>query len=298
MRSLRLVIALAIAALVVAACSFTRLAYMNAPLAYDNATPVLAWMAGDYVDLSGSQKAWVREHLARAMAWHRARELPEYRRFLEYLAVRAEGTITAADARAVHRSVRAYYHRALDHIAPDIADLLLQLDDEQIAQLEQKFAKDNRKFVKESIRDSPEERRERDAKRYLEHLEEWLGELTDAQRDLVFERVAAFGEFPEDQLADRRYRQSAIVAIAREKPPRDKAIEEVRRVLVQTDSWRRAEYREKVRARDEKLFQLVADLGATLTPEQRAALRQRIRGFTRDVSELAAQAARPSASGS
>ena len=298
MRSIRLVVALAIAVLVVAACSFTRLAYLNAPLAYDNATPVLAWMAGDYVDLSGSQKAWVREHVAHAMAWHRARELPEYRRFLEDLAVRAEGRITADDARAVHHAVRAYYHRALDHIAPDIADLLLQLDDEQVAQLEQKFAKDNRKFVKESIKDSPDERRERDAKRYLEHLEEWLGDLTDAQRDLVFERVSAFGEFPEDQLADRRYRQSAIVAIAREKPPRDKAIEEVRRILVQTDSWRRAEYREKVRARDEKLFQLVADLGATLTPEQRAALRERIRGFTRDVSELAAQAARPSASGS
>ena len=297
MRLLRPLLALA-AALLATACSFTRLAYMNAPLAYDNATPVLAWMAGDYVDLSGGQRAWVREHLARAMAWHRARELPEYRRFLEELAVRAEGTITAEDARAVHRAVRAYYHRALDHIAPDIADLLLQLDEEQVAQLEQKFEKDNRKFVKESVKDSPDERRERDAKRYVEHLEEWLGELTDAQRDLVFERVAAFGEFPEDQLADRRLRQLAIVAIAREKPPRDKAIDEVRRVLVRTDSWRRTEYREKVRQRDEKLFQLVADIGATLTPEQRAALRTRIRGFTRDVSQLAAQAARPSASGS
>ena len=298
MRPLRLLVAAAIATLLVAACSFTRLAYMNAPLAYDNATPVLAWMAGDYVDLSGEQKAWVRDHVARAMAWHRARELPEYRHFLEDLAVRAEGPITADDARAVHHAVRAYYHRALDHIAPDIADLLLQLDEEQVAQLEHKFEKDNRKFVKESLKDSPDERRRRDAKRYLGHLEEWVGDLTDAQRELVFERVAAFGEFPEDQLADRHYRQAAILAIARDKPPRDKAVDEVRRVLVRTDSWRRAEYREKVRQRDEKLFELVADLGATLTREQRAALLARIRGFNHDVSELVAQARRPSASGS
>ena len=287
------------ATLLVAACSFTRLAYMNAPLAYENLTPVLAWMAGDYVDMSGGQKDWVCERLERAMVWHRARELPEYRRFLEDALARAEGPIGADDARFVHRTVRAYYHRALDHLAPDIADLLLQLDDEQIAQLEGKFEKDNKKFIKESIKDSPEERRRRDAKKYLDHLEEWVGDLTDAQRDLVYNRVASFGEFPEDQLADRRYRQAGIVAIAKGKPPREKAIDEVRRLLVRTDSWRRAEYREKVRGRDERLFQLMAELGATLSPEQRAALRSRIRRFMNDVSELSASSReRPSATGS
>ena len=287
MRTIGRLIALA-AVLLAAACSFTRLAYMNAPLAYENATPVLAWMAGDYVDMSGDQKDWVRERLGRAMAWHRAQELPAYRRFLEDLLARAEGSISADDARFVHKSVRAYYHRALDHIAPDIADLLLQLDEEQVAQLERKFEKDDRKFIKESIKDSPEERRRRDAQKYLDHLEEWVGDLTEAQRDLVFSRVAGFGEFPEDQLADRRYRQAGILAIAKSKPPREKAIDEVRRLLVRTDSWRRVEYREKVRGRDERLFQLMADLGATLSAEQRSALQSRIRRFLRDVEQLAA----------
>lgn len=285
------------AALLVAACSFTRLAYMNTSFAYDNATPMLAWMAGDYVDMSGGQKDWVRERLQRAMAWHRAQELPEYRRFLEKVLARAEdGTISADDARFVHRSVRAYYHRALDYLAPDIADLLLQLDEEQVAQLEAKFDKDNKKFVKESIKGSPDERRRRDAKKYLEHLEEWVGDLTEEQRELVYNRVAALGEFPEDQLADRRYRQMGIVAIAKTRPPRDKAVDEVRRLLVRTDSWRRPEYIEKVRQRDERLFQLVADLGATLSAEQRAALQNRIRRFMNDCSELSAAASRERAS--
>jgi hypothetical protein len=279
---------LAVAALLVAACSFTRLAYMNAALAYENATPVLAWMAGDYVDMSGGQKDWVRERLQRAMAWHRAQELPEYRRFLEDMLARADGTITADDARFVHHSVRAYYHRALDHIAPDIADFVLQLDEEQVARLERRFEKDNRKFVTESLKDTPEERRRRAARKYLEHIEEWVGDLSESQRELVFSRVAELGEFPEDQLADRRYRQAEIVALARARPPREKAIEELRRLLVRTESWRRAEYREKVRLRDERLFEMFGELGATLTPEQRAALRARVRGFMHEVAELSA----------
>ena len=83
MRRLRSLIVLALAVFLGAACSFTRLAYMSTSLAYGNATPVLAWMAADYVDMSGDQKDWVRDRLTRAMAWHRAQELPEYRRFLE-----------------------------------------------------------------------------------------------------------------------------------------------------------------------------------------------------------------------
>ena len=287
MRSIRF-LSVVLVTLALAACSFTRLAYMNASLAYENATPVLAWMAGDYVDMSGGQKEWVRERLERAMAWHRARELPDYRRFLDDLLVRAEGTITVDDARLVYRAVREYYHRALDHIAPDLADFLLQLDEEQVAQLERKFAADNRKFVKESIEGSPEERQRRDANKVLEHIEEWVGELTDAQRELVFKRVAAFGQFPEDQLADRRYRQTGILALVRARPPRDRMVEQLRRLLVQTDSWRRPEYRDKVRVRDERLFEMVAELGATLSPEQRAAMRERVRRFMRDVTELTA----------
>ncbi len=290
-RSLRTSIIVAVAALLAAACSFTRLAYMSTPVAYENATPVLAWMAGDYVDMSGELRTWVRARLDRAMAWHRARELPEYRRFLEDMLARVDDGISADDARFVHTTVRAYYHRALDHIAPDIADFLLQLDDEQVAQLERRFEKDNRKFVEESLKDTPEERRRRAAKRYLEHIEEWTGELNEAQREIVFNRVAGLGQFPEDQLADRRYRQTEIVALARAKPPREKVIDEVRRLLVRTDSWRRDEYREKVRARDERVFAMFAELGATLTPEQRTALRERVRRFIRDVTELTASAA-------
>src|SRR5436190_7021550 len=84
------------ALLILSACSFTKLAYMNAALAYDNATPVLAWLVDDYVDMSGSQKGWVKNRLRTAMDWHRRQELPEYRRFVEGLIEKAADGINAA----------------------------------------------------------------------------------------------------------------------------------------------------------------------------------------------------------
>lgn len=283
-------LALAAAALLVAACGLTRLAYSNAALAYSNATPVLAWMVGDYVDLSGMQKDWVRERLARAFAWHRSEQLPEFRRFFETVLKQAEDTINADEARADHRQLRAHYLRLLERMLPDIAEFLLHLDPQQVAQMERKFADDNRKIVKEATRGSPEERRERRLKKFFDHIEEWTGRLSGAQRDLVAERVAAMEDPLEDRLADRRYRQGEILSLARNKLSRGEAIAALKRVLVDTETWRQPRYLQKLRERDEKLFEMVAALSETLTPEQRAHFQKRVRGFMRDITELTASA--------
>jgi hypothetical protein len=286
-RALRLIV-LAAAALLLASCSFTRLAYMNAALAYTNATPVLAWMVGDYVELSGAQKDWVRERLGRGFAWHRAEQLPEYRRFFETVLKQAEDTISVEEARAGYREVRTLYHRLLERMAPDIADFLLQLDAEQVAQMERKFGDDNRKVAREAAQGSPEARRERRLKRYLDHIEEWTGRLSGPQHGLVAERVAAMEDPVEERVADRRYRQGEILSLVRNKPPREQAIAALKRLLVDTESWRQPRYLQKLRERDEKLFAMIAALSQTLTPEQRDHFQKRVRGFMRDITELTA----------
>lgn len=287
MRRLAPILALA-AACLLAACSLTRLAYSNAALAYANATPVLAWMVGDYVEMSDFQKGWVRERLAKTMAWHRASELPEYRRFFEWALARAEDGISVEDARAGHRELRARYHRLLEHMLPDMADFLMQLDAEQIIQLERRFAEDNRKIVKESVEGTPEERQARRVGKLLDHIEEWTGRLSDSQRELVAGRALAFPELLEERLGDRGYRQAEALALARSRPSREQAIARLKFLLVDTDTWRRPDLLKKMRERDEQLFAMIAALSATLSAEQRVHLQKRMRGFMRDIIELTA----------
>lgn len=276
------------AGLVLASCSLTGLVFSNVTIAYNNATPVIAWMVDDYVDLSDAQKSWMRERLSRTIAWHRAQELPEYRRFFATVSAQVQDNISVEEARAAHREVRERYHRLLEHMLPDMAQLLAQLDADQVAQIERKFAASNRRIVKESLEGTPEERQGRRVKRYIAQLQQWTGRLNRAQRELVAARVPTMPEFLEERLGERRFRQGGFVELARARPPREEAIAALRRLLIDTDSWRRPEYQQKLRERDQQLFEMIAALSATLTPDQREHLQDRLHGFVRDITELIA----------
>ena len=271
----------ALAALLAAACSsVTRVAYDNAPFA-------AAWMVDDWFDLHDGQRDWVKERLARLHGWHRASEMPAYERLLAATAARAARGLSADDARQVHREMRALWLRLVRRAIPDMADFLLQLHPEQVVFLARKFDEDNERTVRESVRGTPQERLERRQKRYLERIEDWTGRLAPAQRDVVRARVAAMGDLTDEWLGDRRFRQSETIALLRSKPTRAQLEAGLTRLLVDSDSWRRPEYVAKMKARDEQVFAMVADLDATLTAEQRGRLHRRLAGYAADAAYLA-----------
>lgn len=286
-RALNLVV-LAFAALIAAACTLTQLAYSNIGLAYNNAAPMLTWMVSDYVDMSDEQKDFVRDRMSSAFAWHRARELPEYRRFLERVLAQAEDNITIEEAATDYRELRGYYHRAVERLLPDTAEFLVRLDSLQAKQMEKRFAKDNRKVSTDANEASGDDRQEKRVERFVTHLEQFTGNLTDAQRSMVAGFIAAQPEFTEERLADRRYRQAAILQLVKSKPSREDATAELRRLFVDTESWRNADYQRKLRERDAAFFDLIARLSASLSPDQRAAFQKRVRGFMRDITDITA----------
>ena len=282
---------LSLAALLATACTLTNLAYSNVPMAYNNAAPMVGWMVADYVDMSDEQKDFVRERVTRAFAWHRSRELPEYRAFFERVLAQAQDNITVEEAAAAHRELREYYHRAVERLLPDMAEFLAGLDAAQARQMEKRFNKDNRKMVGDATDGSPDERREKRLERFVAHLEQFTGTLGDSQRAMVAAFLAGQSELVDERLADRRYRQAAILRLVHARPPREEAVAELRRLFIDTESWRNADYRKKLRARDQQLFELIAKLSASLNAEQRDAFQKRVRGFMRDITEITASRA-------
>ena len=277
------------AALALSACAaLTRLAYSNVTLAYSNLVPMASWMVDDYVELSGVQKDWVRERFNRVMQWHRTQELPEYRRFLQRVLQESEEPFTVAEIASAYADLRVHYHRTIEQLIPDVADFFLQLDAEQVAHLERKFADDNRKFVRESVKGTPEERRERRVKRLVQHLEGWVGPLSEEQEALVDARHHAVSDLIDERLADRRFRQMEILNLIRSRPGKERMMAGLRRLLIDTESWRRPEYQEKLKEREMRMFEMFSALSTTLTREQRSHLQERIRRYMRDISTLSA----------
>lgn len=278
---------LAGAAVILAACSATNLLYSNIAFAYSNAAPMLTWAVDDYVDLSDGQKDWVRDRWTRVLAWHRTRELPEYRRLLAGFESSLEGGLTVEEVRGVHLEVRAHYNRVLDQVLPHMADLLMQLDAEQVEGLERKFGEDNLKMVKDAGADA-EKRRDRGIRRTMDHLEAWIGPLETSQRELVATRLRVLPDIGTERMADRRFRQSQTLALIRAKPEREAMIAGLRRLLVDTQAWRNPDYVRRLQERDTRNFEMLSELSMTLTPEQRAHLHRRVRGYITDINTLVA----------
>ena len=281
---------LAAAALLAAACGglTTKLAYSNAALAYRNLPPMLAWMVDDYVDVHGPQKEWVRDRIDRMMEWHRTHELPEYRRFLERVLAETNEPFTVAEVSGAYVELRGHYRRAVERALPDIAEFMMQMDPEQAAQMEKKLAKDNRQLAKEATKGSAEERHERRVKRFLEHVDNWLGSVTPAQRELVESHYRGLPDLNEERLADRKVRQAQTLALIRSRGGREQTVAGLRRLLLETDSWRNPDYVRKLDQRDKRFFEMFAALSGTFTPEQRRHLQGRIRGFMKDINNLTA----------
>lgn len=264
-----------------AACSVGR-------LAYNNASPVVTYIADDYFDLSGDQEDWVRQRFGRLQAWHRASELPTYQRDLNDAVARIERPLTVEDARWVNRTLRSYYYRVVEHALPDIADLLLQLDDVQARRFEERFARESAKIERETAKGPNAEREQKRTAKIIDQIEGYTGRLSAEQRELVAGRVHFMTDVTALRLADRRQRQELVAQLVRSKPGKAEMVTGLKRVLVDTDSWRRPEYIAAMKQRDEQLYEMMAVLSATWTPEQRRAVQKKLRGYLSDVTSLIA----------
>lgn len=275
-------------ALLSACATLTQLAYSNAAVAYNNLPPMLSWWVDDYVDMSHGQKDWVRERISRIMDWHRSHELPEYRRFLEHVLAESREPFTVPKVAGAWRDLRGHYRRTAEQVIPEIADFFLQLDGEQVAQLEAKFAGDNRKLVRDSVKGTPEERTARRVKRFVGHMQGWLGSVSREQREMIEGYYHGIPDLIEERLADRKVRQGEVLALVRARPTREAMVAGLRTLFLESQRWRRPEYQKKIAEREQRFFEMIANLSASLSPEQRAHLQGRIRGFMRDITTLTA----------
>ena len=259
-------------------CSPTRIAYHNADV-------FLRWQANYYFDFQGEQTEELDRSLAAFVAWHRARALPQYARLGDEASARMLRGVRREDLDWSYDAVRAQIREALGAAASEAAGLLDRLSAEQISHLEQRLAEENRKFSKEWVQGTMEERHKRRLTRNLERLEEWFGTLSEAQGERVqrYSTRAPFSAELRDR--DRKRRQAEFVAILR-------AREAARRLAPWAQDWeagREPAYAEAARATHAEYVELLLDLDRTLSPDQREHAAKRLQRYATLFDSLARQ---------
>lgn len=256
-------------------------------LAYDNADTYLQWRAGNYFQLDSKGAEELEERIDSFFAWHRAQALPQYARIATEAAKRMDDGISREDLVWGYDSLVANARISLRAAAERIAPLLDRLTPQQVAHMEKGFADDNRKFAKEYLRGSEADRRKRRAKRMEDRLEDWVGNLSQAQ----VERVKQFSErtplYDDVRDRDRKRMQAEVLDMVRKH-------EAQKRLPELAANWDRGREPAHVAASEKfrnEYYSLLLELDKTMTPEQRVRAQANFRRYAEDFTVLARRAA-------
>jgi hypothetical protein len=272
------------ATVVLAGCSgMTRLAYNNADL-------FLRKMAGDWFDLDAAQSDELKVRMRRFHQWHRANELPQYVAFLRTAERRFSKGLTAEDVAWGLSTARARFRAAAARAAEEAAPILAGLSPAQISVLEHKLAESNAKYTREALPGDERKRNRAQTRRMIESLRQWTGDLTRDQEARVERFVRAHDRFTTMRFEDRVRGQREALALLRKRLPAKELAPRLAQHFTEPDSRRSDEYRREEKRWEGDFGKLLAELSATLSPEQRANVMNGIERYADDFAILAGDA--------
>jgi hypothetical protein len=282
-----------------AACSSIR-------LGYNNADTLLLYSLDRYFDLDDAQERLAQERVRALLAWHRRTQLADYAQLLDDAQRRLDASpaapLTGTDVLALQGQMGTRLLTIGQQAAPDLALLARSLSDAQMQYFSERLAAENARLRKERAQaarrgdDSAEAQNAERIKRSLERARDWLGPLTREQEDLVRSAAQRRPDGEQRWLDERERRQRALLA----------ALQRIRTEQLAPDAGGAlltayfneiaepvvAERRAAVLAAREANAQLIAQLLNSATPEQKAALIKRLRGYAEDLTVLASQGGR------
>jgi hypothetical protein len=245
----------------------------------------LDWLSHYYVSskvtLDGAQSRALQADLDDFFEWHRRSELPRYARFLDGMANEAARPVSVAQLDAGRRQFDEFMRTSVAHAAPDAARWLDGLRPAQIDELFANLAEKDRKARAENCGAPPAERREKSARRFIDQVEEWTGNLSRPQRELILARYAALGRDECEEITGRERSHlefHVLVDRYRSKP-------EFAARIADFLAHRPVDTGER-----ERFLELLADINHSLTPAQREQTVTRLRLYAREMRGLAAEA--------
>ena len=255
-------------------------------LAYRNLDVIIPWTLSDYLDMNGEQKGWFNERLKEHLSWHCTTQLPGYLDWLDRLQGMVESNqVTDAALQARTQEAKAAIAQTAREITPSAIELLKGLDDKQVAEMNDAFAKDQRKRQEEYLKPSLDQQIKERAQRMEKRLDDWLGPLSETQRQRVIAWSTALGDQNTQWIANRVHWQKQFsAAVAQRQSP--EFPQRIETLLVNRESLWTPAYREAYAKTEAQARGLFVDLMAESTPLQRQRLLKKIDGVRKDFNDL------------
>ncbi len=270
---------LAIAGLLLAACSRLDLVYSNLDL-------VIPWWISNYVSLDDQQKRWFEPRLDKHLAWHCSTQLPGYVAWLEQLdRLSQQPKLTATDLRGQFSQVRDAMQDIAVEITPTVLVLAASLSPQQMGEfyvaMDERNAELRTEHVALPVKDQVAAR----SRRMRERVEEWIGPLRPSQQARIDTWARSQGDYNRLWAENRDHWQKELrnTLYARHAPDFPRRLTSL---LQQPEAHWTPAYRKAFPAAEQALAQLLADLFNSADQRQRSALREHIGEMTEDLKGL------------
>lgn len=255
-------------------------------LAYRNLDVIIPWTLSDYLDMNGEQKSWLNERLKEHLSWHCTTQMPGYLDWLDRLQTMiATNQVTDDALKARTAEAEKAIAETAREITPSAIELLQGLDDNQVAEMNEAFAKDQRKRQERYVKPPLDQQIKQRGERMVKRLNEWLGPLDPSQQQRVMAWSNALGDQNTQWIANRVHWQKQFsAAVAQRQAPQFP--QRMETLLVNRESLWTPAYRQAFANTEAQARALFVDLMAQSTPQQREHLLTKIEGVKKDFSDL------------
>jgi hypothetical protein len=127
-------------------------------LAYNQVDFLLKWWIDDYVDLTSEQEQMYDQSIPLLVKKHRQEELPKALQQLRKLRAKLDQPLQIDDGVNIVKDIKSFSRTSINLLQDDAVTLSLSLQPKQFSNLENAFAKSNKKFQNDFLKGSSEDR--------------------------------------------------------------------------------------------------------------------------------------------
>ncbi|VVO05635.1 DUF6279 family lipoprotein [Pseudomonas fluorescens] len=270
---------LLIVSLVLSSCNRVGLAYRNLDM-------IIPWTLNDYLVMNSEQKNWFDDRLKEHLRWHCSTQLPGYLDWLDRLQSMVESNqVTEAGLQSLAVEARQAIAQTAREVTPSAIELLRGLDDQQVKEMNEAFAKDRQKRLDAYLKPTLEQQIKQRSERMIKRLTTWLGPLNASQQQRVVAWSTSLGPQNRQWIDNRAHWQKQFSA-AVEQRQSSEFPQRIEQLLVNRESLWTPAYRQAFSQTELAARRLFVDVMAQSTPAQRQYLMQKIEGVRSDLNAL------------
>ncbi|MGZ0713907.1 DUF6279 family lipoprotein [Pseudomonas palleroniana] len=279
LRRLKLLVILLSLSLILAGCNRVGLAYRNLDV-------IIPWTLSDYLEMNAGQKSWFNDTLKQHLAWHCTTQLPGYLDWLDRLQQMVDDNkITDAALQSRTLEAKQAIAEIARQITPSAVELLQGLDDQQVKDMQDAFAKDLKKRQDEYLKPPLERQIKARAERMSKRLDAWIGPLSASQQNRVTAWSIALGPQNQAWLDNRARWQAQFIDAVQQRRNADFP-QKIEQLLVNRESLWTPPYRAAYTQTEAAARNLIVDLMAESSVQQRQKLTQKIDKVRADFQAL------------